>query len=172
MKFIIAQAIGFIGTGLLILSYQCKNNNKLFFMQMCANVAYIIHFILLNALTGSVAIAIGLVRNALLCSGTKFSKNKIWPVLITICYIVSTIMTWKDYFSIFPCIAMIAPTIAGWTFNAVKIRLANLLFNSPCWLIYDLYTMSMSGVVCEAFSLCSIIVSFMRYGFNELNTKQ
>ncbi|NMF18419.1 YgjV family protein [Cloacibacillus porcorum] len=43
--YILAQAIGFGGAAMLIGAYQCKTSHRLFGMQICGHLLYIIHFL-------------------------------------------------------------------------------------------------------------------------------
>lgn len=170
MNFIAAQIIGFIGTGLLVFSYQFKESKKLFFVQMCSNIAYILHFFMLGAFSGSINIAIALVRNFVLINSSKgWARNKYWLWLFISLHIIVTIFTYQDMFSLLPCIGMVAITIASWTRNGKKIRMTNIFVNSPSWLIYDIYTVSYSGIVCEVLTLLSVIISFFRHGVKALD---
>ncbi len=170
MNFIATQIIGFIGTGLFVFSYQFKDSKRLFFVQMCANIAYVIHFFMLGAFTGSINIAISLLRNFVLINSNKtWARSKYWLWLFVAMHITVTFFTWQDSFSLLPAIGMIAITIASWTRNGKKIRMTNIFINSPAWLIYDIYTVSYSGIVCELLTLISVIVSFFRYGVKALD---
>ncbi|MFA6782968.1 MAG: YgjV family protein [Sedimentibacter sp.] len=170
MNFIAAQIIGFIGTGLLVFSYQFKESKKLFIVQMFSNIAYILHFFMLGAFSGSINIAIALVRNfVLINSGKGWARNKYWLWLFISLHIIVTIFTYQDMFSLLPCIGMVAITIASWTRNGKKIRMTNIFVNSPSWLIYDIYTVSYSGIVCEVLTLLSVIISFFRHGVKALD---
>ena len=170
MNFIAAQIIGFIGTGLLVFSYQFKESKKLFIVQMFSNIAYILHFFMLGAFSGSINIAIALVRNfVLINSGKGWARNKYWLWLFISLHIMVTIFTYQDMFSLLPCIGMVAITIASWTRNGKKIRMTNIFVNSPSWLIYDIYTVSYSGIVCEVLTLLSVIISFFRHGVKALD---
>jgi len=170
LNFIAAQIIGFIGTGLLVFSYQFKESKKLFIVQMFSNIAYILHFFMLGAFSGSINIAIALVRNfVLINSGKGWARNKYWLWLFISLHIIVTIFTYQDMFSLLPCIGMVAITIASWTRNGKKIRMTNIFVNSPSWLIYDIYTVSYSGIVCEVLTLLSVIISFFRHGVKALD---
>ena len=170
MNFIAAQIIGFIGTGLLVFSYQFKESKKLFIVQMFSNIAYILHFFMLTAFSGSINIAIALVRNFVLINSSKgWARNKYWLWLFISLHIIVTIFTYQDMFSLLPCIGMVAITIASWTRNGKKIRMTNIFVNSPSWLIYDIYTVSYSGIVCEVLTLLSVIISFFRHGVKALD---
>lgn len=170
MNFIAAQIIGFVGTGLLVFSYQFKKSKKLFIVQMFSNIAYILHFFMLGAFSGSINIAIALVRNFVLINSSKgWARNKYWLWLFISLHIIVTIFTYQDIFSLLPCIGMVAITIASWTRNGKKIRMTNIFVNSPSWLIYDIYTVSYSGIVCEVLTLLSVIISFFRHGVKALD---
>ena len=86
-----AQLIGFVGTALLIASYQCRKSKDLFLLQMGSNVMYIIQFIMLGALSGSVSIFLGLTRNFILYSHThRWAQWKGWLPLIIAGYVFGT----------------------------------------------------------------------------------
>lgn len=166
----IAQLVGFVGTGAMFLSYQCKDNKKLFFMQMCSNIAYILHFFMLSALSGSLNLVVSMIRNFVLINSNKWwAKSKYWLWIFVSLHIVLTIITWQDLFSVLPCIGMIVMAVSSWTRNGKKVRYANLFINSPAWLIYDIYIGSYAGILCEVLLLSSVIISFFRYGVKALD---
>ncbi len=170
MYFVIAQLVGFVGTGIMFLSYQCKDSGKLFLMQMLSNIAYILHFFMLGAFSGSLNLLVSLLRNfVLINSKNKWAKSDYWIWLFVGLHIILTIITWKNAFSLLPCIGMIAMAISSWTRNGKKVRYANLFINSPAWLIYDIHTRSYAGVFCEVLLLASVIISFLRYGIKALD---
>jgi len=170
MRLLIGQIIGFIGTGVWILSYQFKKSRKLILCQMAGNILYITHFILIDALSGCMGISLNFIKNILL-----YNREKAWtdwwgwrPLLIT-ASIASMFLTWRDWFSVLPTVAMITMLLASWSRNGRHIRLAGFFISSPSWLVYDFHAGSLSGVVCEIFALVSIALSFIRYGWKGLN---
>ncbi len=168
---IIIQFIGFIGTAFLVFSFQIKNTQKLFLVQMISNLFYIVHFLLLNAYSGCISMVLNLIRNIVLATNFKWSKWKFWPYIFIIIQFIALKITWQDAFSILPCLGNIAIIIAGWSQSAKNVRLANMCVNSPCWLIYDIYTFSISGIVCELFCQASTILSIYRYGWHGLDNQ-
>lgn len=170
MYYIIAQIIGFVGTGTMLFSYQCKDSKRLFFMQMLSNIAYILHFFMLGALSGSLNLLISLIRNfVLINSKNAWARNSYWLWLFVGLHLIVTLFTWQNLFSLLPCVGMIAIAVSSWTRNGKKIRIANLFINSPSWLIYDIYMRSYAGILCEVLILISVIVSFFRYGMKALD---
>ncbi|HCX63281.1 YgjV family protein [Sedimentibacter sp.] len=166
----ITQTVGFVGTGIMFLSYQCKDSKKLFLMQMLSNVAYTLHFFMLGAMSGSMNIIVSMMRNfALLNSKHKWARNKYWLWLFIGLHLIIVTMTWNDVFSLLPAIGMIAMAVSSWTRNGKKVRMANLFINSPAWLIYDIHVRSYAGIFCEVLLLLSVIISFIRYGVKALD---
>ncbi len=165
---IIAQCIGFIGTGSMLLSFQMKKNKKYYFLQLTYKILYIVHYYLLGALSGSLSIFLSLIRNALLLSNRKEARWKGWVVLLSVGVIFFTIRSWKNGYSILPAIAMIVMTIANWTRNGRTIRLLNLLVGSPAWLIYDFSCQSIPGIIAESLCILSILISIIRFGWRGL----
>lgn len=168
----ITQLIGFVGAALMIASFQCKKSRILFLFQMGSNAMYIIHFVMLGALSGGASIFVGLVRNFLLYSDSSgWARWEGWLPILTAAYVAAAYLTWRDAFSLLPCVGMVVMTYASWSRNGKNIRVANFFVNSPAWLAYDIHTFSISGVVTETFCLVSIVVSFIRFGWKALDGK-
>ena len=169
---VITQAIGFVATGLEIGSYQCKSSRKLIFVQMCGNIAFLIHMLMLGAYSGCINLLISCIRNYVLSSKGDWARWKGWLWILVGANLLGTILTWENLFSILPCIAVVSVTISCWTRNGKKIRIASFCCSSPSWLIYDIYTGSYSGIVAEIFVLCSVGISVIRYGWKALDVAE
>lgn len=165
----ITQGIGFVATALQIGSFQCKSSRKLIFMQLCANLLFLAHMLMLGAYSGCVSLFISCVRNFILSNRRPWAYWKGWPWILVLANLAGTALVWENVFSILPCIAVVAVTIASWSRNGKRIRIANLLLASPSWLIYDVYTGSYSGIVSELITLCSVWISVLRFGWKALD---
>ena len=90
----------------------------------------------------------------------------------TICILQLAAMTftWSGWISVLPVAANIAATIAGYTYNARKIRIAGMFINSPLWIIYDIIVGSWAGILDEVVSELSMIISIVRYGWKNLDS--
>ena len=69
METILIQAIGFIGTIVFFLSYQCRQNKNLFRVQFISYLCYTVHLLLLGAVTGGVSYMLNTFRS--FCLGGK-----------------------------------------------------------------------------------------------------
>ena len=169
MKNIGVQIIGFCGTLLFFSSYQCKDNRKLFRVQFVSYLVYTLHLMLLGAVTGGVSYIINTFRSFCLGSRWKFAKSRMMCAAICLMQVLALALTWAGWISLLPVAANIAATIAGYTRNGRTIRVVGMLVNSPMWMVYNLICGSMAGVLDEAVTEVSMLVSIMRFGWKNLD---
>jgi len=167
MKFFFIQAIGLLGTIIYFVSFQCRDNKKLFKYQLLSYVFYVIHMLLLNAYTGCLSYLINAFRSYCLSSKHSILKSKY--ICIFICFLQLTVafITYQNIISLLVPLANIASTIVGYTNDFKKIRLIGILFNSPLWIIYNISVGSFAGVIDEIISEISMIISLIRFRFKE-----
>lgn len=163
------QAVGFLGTLLFFLSYQCKTNKNLFRVQLASYFCYTVHLLLLGAVTGGISYILNAVRSFCLGSDREFLKSRTMCIIICFLQVLTLIFTWAGPLSILPVAANIAATIGGYTRNARKIRIAGMFINSPLWIIYDIIVGSWAGILDEIVSEASMIISIVRFGWKELD---
>lgn len=159
----IAQAVGFGGAALNCISFQQNKRSRIIGVQIFAAIMFIIHFIMLGAYTGAALNFIGLLRSIVFYnSDKKWAKSPVWLVVFIIISAVSSILTWKEWYSILPATAMILTTISYWMKDETKIRLITFP-SSPCWLIYNVFEKSVAGIVTECIVMTSLIIAIVRY---------
>lgn len=165
------QLIGMIGAGIYFLSYQFKENQKVFRIQFFAFVFYATHLLLLGAVTGAIVSFASLFRSSFLSSDNEKLHSK-WACLF-ICFILAVVcfLTWDGPISLLPAIANIAVSIAGYTHSEKNIRSTMIFVNAPLWITYDFLVGSWSGVIDEAATLIAVIISIVRLGWNNLDKK-
>lgn len=163
------QAIGLAGTVLFFASFQCKSNKNLFRVQFLSYLCYTVHLLFLGAITGGISYMINTFRSFCLGSKIEFAHSKQMCITICILQITALIVTWSGWISLLPVAANIASTVAGYTHNARKIRIAGMFVNSPLWIIYDIIVGSWAGILDEMFSEGSMILSIVRYGWKNLD---
>ena len=168
-KFVMIQAIGFLGTITFFLSYQCKSNKNLFRVQFISYSLYTIHLLMLGAITGGFSYILNTIRSLCLGSKNDFLKGRWMCCVLCILQVTTLIFTWSGWWALLPVIANIAATIGGYTYNARKIRLVGMLINSPLWIIYNILVGSWAGIMDEIVSEISMIISIVRYGWDNLN---
>ena len=172
MRFLLIQGIGFFGTVLFFLSYQCRNNKSLFRVQFVSYLCYTVHLLLLGAVTGGISYILNTVRSFCLGSKNDFLKGRIMCCVLCILQVTTLFFTWSGGWSLLPVIANIAATIGGYTYNARKIRIVGMLINSPLWIVYDIAVGSWAGILDEIVSEISMMISIFRYGWKNMNSSE
>lgn len=170
MMFLVAHLIGFVGTILAAAGFQCKKAGNLFLVQALASLAYAVHFLMLGWYGGCFAQILVMLNSTLLC----FPENKKaswrgWKWLICASMISFTAFCWQGVPSLISCVASTGNTLSNWSRNGRTIRLARLIMVSPLWLLYDIMVLSYSGILCEALTIGSVVLSIRRYGLNSLD---
>ena len=163
------QAIGFMGTILFFLSFQCRENKNLFRVQFVSYLCYTTHLLMLGAVTGGISYILNTVRSFCLGSQNAFLRGKHMCWIICGLQVATLLFTWDGWLSILPVAANIASTIGGYTYNPRKIRIAGMFINSPLWIVYDILVGSWAGVLDEVVSELSMVISICRYGWKNLD---
>lgn len=166
---LLGQLIGFGGVALMCLSYQFKKSSTLFMIQLAASLLFCIHFLLLGAYTGLIMNGLEILREYLLLQEKKkWASSK--PVVYGMALLMGAagLVTWQGWPSIFPIIASVVGTPILWMRSPKAVRIGGLCVISPCWMAYNICVFSIAGIVTEALSMSSILISFIRYkGFSE-----
>ena len=159
----LAQIIGILGTCAAFISFQLKENKKFFILQATSGLMFALNFLLLGAPTGCVLNLINIYRGAVMAGGKRLHKL---PFLISIqaIYIIATVFTYTNIFSVIALTAQLIGTFAMWSGSGKTIRILQLFCVSPLWLVHNIFVFSIGGIVCEVFNIGSIIVSLIRFG--------
>ena len=160
---IIGQIIGFVAMAIIVFSYQQKSHKNILTFQMVSGLLFTVHFLLIGAYTGCVSNLIGALRSLIYANRgkNKFTDFKLWPVIFSVVFTVSGIMTWADIYSVFPIVAMVMSSVVLWI-DSPKINRAFSIPTSACWLVYNIPNSSISGVATEIFVLSSIVIGMLR----------
>ena len=159
---IITQAIGFIGMALIIFSFQLKSNKAFYICQMTGALVFSVHYFMLGAVSAAVLNLIAVARGIFLAMGEK-GKKPIYLVLLTLAFVVATAFSWQGWESLLPLIGQLTGMYAMWSHNGKVIRIAQLTIVSPPWLIYNILSGSIPGIICESFNMISTVISVIRY---------
>ena len=171
MQGFIAQALGIAGMTMNILSYQGKNQRSVILMQMIGATFFTANMFLLQAWSGFILNALGIVRALVYANKDKFRNIKLWNIFFFICYglsylsvfiVFKTPLTfWNLIIEMLPTSAMVVSTIAFSREDAATIR-KFAWYVSPAWLVYDAISLSIGGTICEAISIISILTASLR----------
>lgn len=130
---------------------------------MSGSLIFAIQLFMLGAYTGAVLDLISFVRTLIFSNNTnkKWAQNPLWLLFFVVVMIVSGILTWNDFFSLFAILGSLLSTFALWMKKPKYTRIISL-FVGPCWIIYNVVNGSIMGVVNEIIALTSIIIGIVR----------
>ena len=159
---IIIQLIGGIGITASIISFQCKKHNSILFFRTLNEAVFALQYFLLGAYTGMAMNIVGCARNIIFTKHVlKNKKTTLTAILFGIIFVFFGICTWQGLKSILIIIAKVLSTIAYGNKNTTIVR-AIIFITSTSWLIYNYCVFSYAGVLCEAFTLISLITGIIR----------
>ncbi len=178
MSDILIQGVGFCGAAFNFFSFQQNKRSRIIGFQIVAALLFIAHYLLLgflkssDAFTGAALNFIGLTRSIVFINNNKkWAKSPFWLVFFIIVSAVAGILTWEAWYSFLPPMAMILTTISYWMKNETKIRIITFP-SSPCWLVFNIITASVAGVVTECIVMSSLIIAIIRYDVLKKDKKE
>ncbi len=160
-----ARIISLTAAGIIIFSYQMRDNRRLFILQALGGLLFAISFALPGNWSGAWMNIINILRGGILGAGKKWAKPYVFIILEAL-YIVAGIATYDSWLSILVMAAQLIGTVAMWTRNGKTIRILQFSVVSPSWLTYNFFTLNIGGIITEIFGIISVIVSFIRFGWN------
>jgi hypothetical protein len=161
---LIAQGIGMVGLIFAIISFQ--NNKRILILlflgmgQMC----FIFHFALLGVWTASAMNLVGATRTFFFI----FRGRKKWMDSDFVMYIfiglffIAGILSWQNWLSFLPIMAMVIETIGVWQKDPRKIRFI-VIIPRPMWITFNAIYHSYAGVLTELFVISSLVTGIVRF---------
>ena len=160
---LIIQGIGAIGYTLLALSYFKKEKKQILFMQIISYVFFVIHYYLLNGITGAICNLIGLFALVAIYVFEKYKlENKILvSAFFIVLLLIINIASFQNIYSIFPMVASSIVIISFLENNENDIRGIGLLA-AICWLVYAIAYKSYIAIAFEVITLIGTIAAFIK----------
>lgn len=163
------QGLGFFGILSSIISFQCTKHNSIMLFRTGNEFLFGLQYLFLGAYTGLAMNIIGCIRNQIFASQVKRNRSTlISQIIFSAIFLIGGIISWSGYESILIIVAKILSTIAYSLKNTKILRLI-ILFTSTSWLLYNILVQSYAGVLCELFTISSIIVAIIRFYIRPCN---
>lgn len=168
MKFIIAQIIGAISYSLLAFSYFKNNKRKILFIQIIANIGFTAHYLLLDAITGTICNILGFTALILIyIFSDNERKKKILIVILTPILIIMSCLSYENIFSIFPVFACLITFNSFLSQDEDKIRFIGII-SAICWLVYAIIHVSYSAIIFEVITAISTSIAYIKNKRNKV----
>lgn len=164
MNQIIIQGVGYLALLFVLLSFQKNKRVNILLLMLAGLILFVIHYCLLNAWTGALMnlIEAGVVFVAYKKETNSWAKQKLWPYVFALLYIMAGIITAKSPMDFLPIIAQIFGAVAVWQTNPKTIRFI-MLAPRPLWFIYNFTVGSYAGMTAEILILASVLIGIFRF---------
>ncbi len=160
---IVAQIIGIIAMTFNILSFQCKKTERLALVMGIGSLLFSTNYLLVEAYASAGFNIVNLVRSASVAN--KKIHNNVMFGVVCVLYIIVTLFTFENWWTIVLLVTQLIATFVLWFKNGAVIRKVQFFFVSPIWLINNIFfAFTIGGIICELFTIASVIVSLIRYG--------
>ena len=162
MVYIIAQIIGFIAFLISLIAYHKKSKKIILKNMVISNILNLIHYLLLGAFSGCITKVLAIFRDYFIIKKEKNHKlsNILYLFIFIILYIIASIFTYRGILSVLPLVAAIIYIIFIWNGDEVKIR-RTAFFCFFLWLIYNIFVLSISGIVSNIISIISTLIAII-----------
>ncbi|MEE0955671.1 MAG: YgjV family protein [Eubacterium sp.] len=159
-----AQFVGAFATICMFITFQMNDRKKILFVQIINSIAWIIHYLMLSAMSGVVINVVCFIRNLIFQQRgkKKWADSNLIPIVTCALEILLTVMVWKDGFDVLACTAASLQTTSLWMKEPKKIRIFSFIA-SPIWIVYDLHHASYVGILTEVITMTSLIIAAWRY---------
>lgn len=161
--YIISQMIGLTAFILSLIAYHQKNKKSILGNMIVSNVLNLIHYILLGAFSGCITKLIAIGRDYFIILKEKHSRlsSKLYLVIFMLIYILACIYTYDGILSLPPLIAAMIYLYFIWNGDSSRIR-KTALFCYFLWLIYNIFVLSIVGIISNIISIISTLVAIKK----------
>ncbi|MBQ8642863.1 MAG: YgjV family protein [Clostridia bacterium] len=168
MAVIIGQILGLIALAFTALSYQMNDNKKLLVMQTISTAMFCVHYYLIGAAPGLTLNILCILRNLIYYNrDKKIFSGWFFPVLISLAQGVVGAFSWQGWYSVLIIAGLMINTLFLAQPSAQTIR-KSILLTSSLILIYDIFVLSIGGIINEALAITSSIIGILRMRKKEL----
>ena len=170
---LIAQILGIAGMTMNILSFLQKSQKKIIVIQFFGAALFCLNYLLLGSVTGCLLNVAAVFRAIVYSNKEKFhAEHKGWFYGFSAIFVLIYILTFALFgkaptpanfaIEVLPVVSMVIATYAFSLKNAAQVRKLGLIY-CPMWLVYNCFVFSIGGILCEAFSICSILVGIWHH---------
>ena len=161
--FLIGQIFGVIAVILGFITYQIRTRKALLFVQTVTALVFVIHYLLIGAVSGMVLNIVAMIRNLVYSRrDLKLFSGKWWPIAFAVIMGITGMLFWQDWYSVFVVAGLVINSVCMSFKDPQKIR-KSILVSSPLVLIYDAFALSLGGIIYESAAIVSALVGILRF---------
>ncbi len=159
---LVAQLIGLVPLALSLFIFSINKRKKIILLKGCSDFLWAIHFFVLGEFSGGAINAVNTLRNIVFAQKDKKWANHRWIPLIFILFTtLSALPNFQGFKSLLPLLGSCLAILGFWQTSVTVLRVYNLC-GVVLWLIYGVWTVSVPTILCNVFSIISILVGFLK----------
>ena len=161
--YVIAQIFGIGAMASLFCLYQQTSRKRLIISKLCADVCWVVHYILLGGYGAAIPNGVGIFRELAFMNRDKYKllKTIATPIVFILINFSLGLTTFKSPINILPITASAFVTMSLWLKEPRLTKIVSIPV-SLSFFIYDLFIGSWIGMINESIAICSIIISFVK----------
>ncbi len=168
LPYILSQVFIIINYALLAISYYCKDRKTVLVISFMAVIANGLSYVFLNAYSGLAMCILALIRNIIFLIDEKKNgkRDKIYKkdiIILVILYtiaIISAIFTYEGILSLLSVVGTMLYTYSVWQKKTIIYKFMGIPVGIS-WIIYNVYIMSIFGIILESVLLVSSTMGYI-----------
>jgi len=167
--YVLSQVFVIINAALLMATYQLKTRKSILTVSFMALLANGLAYVLLSAWSGLAMVFVAMIRNIIFMidekkngKSDKITKKDI--VILAVLYaisIISAIYTYEGFLSLMSVFATMLYTYSVWQKKTSVYKILGIIIE-VIWIIYNIYILSIFGIIVEIFLLISAVIGIIR----------
>ena len=169
--YLLSQVIVFAAYVTLGVTYFVRTKKAVLIYMTVAGGLFLTHYVLLAAWTAVAVNGVCVLRNLWFYYNDRTNKNHEYISLFTCIALLLgfSLVTYATPWDLLSLVAGVATTWGVWQKN-VQIYRYTMIFNSACWITYNIYLGSIFAIIGEIALLVSNIISLTIFGVNKIKT--
>lgn len=168
--YIISQIITILYFAILSLSYLLKDRKKILLANFVAHIGQTTAMAMLNGYTGAAMSIVMMLRDlTLLIQESKKSRGKdinkkldlVILIITVLLMVILTIFTYNGPLSLLSVVATLVTTFALWQKDVKTYKILGLIAGI-LWLAYNIFIMSIMGIILELILVICSIVGYIK----------
>ena len=167
--FYIAQLFGIIALIVLMMSFQKNQKDTLLKYQIFSSLLFALQYLFLNAISGCLMNLMTMIRNLIY---KKFNDKIpiIYLVLIIICMIILSLVSYNGIISLLPTLAVLLYSIALWQSNLTITRITEIV-SCLLFIIYNIKVLAISGLISTFIEMFSAMIAIYKFDIKKVKNK-
>ena len=158
----IGQIIGVIAMLESFFIFQVSERKKMVILKLIDDFLWVAHFLLISGYTAALTTSVAVIREIIFYykGSKKWANSKWWAIGFSFIFLLCSLLTWTNIFSLLPALAS---AISTWVFWVDKTNHGKII-QIPCVILMFIYCFvfsSYSGILTQLITFISIIIYFI-----------